>query len=401
MDGSGKQSRKLWTRDFILALATSLFISMVFFLLMTSMALYAVDRFRASDSAAGLAASGFVIGAVAARLFAGRLFDVVGRRRLLLASLLASVAAILLYFAADSLVLLVTLRVLHGVAFGAGHTALAASVQTLIPPGRRSEGTGYFGLSNTLSTAVGPLLAVILAGSGGYAGIFWFCAACSLAAFAVAFALNLPEPHRAPAHGARPARLARLAALVEPKALPVSTVIFLAGAAYSTVLAFLTSYTQARGVPSAAATFFLIYAGTVLVSRLFMGRIQDRRGDNLVMYPTILAFAGGLALLAAGPSGWTLAGAAVLSGLGFGALMPCIQAIAVSESPELRVGTATSTFYLMLDAGTGLGPVFLGMLIPAVNYEGMYLAVCAVMLGAAVLYWFVHGRKRRGPRTAA
>jgi MFS family permease len=399
MSGSGQQPRKLWSRDFILAIATNLFISMVFYLLMTSMALYAVDRFQASASAAGLAASAFIIGSLFARAFAGRLFDVMGSRRMLLVSMLVFVAASLLYIPVNSLELLLILRLLHGMAFGTGHTALAASVQTLIPPARRSEGTGYFGVSNTLSTAVGPLLAVLLAGTGGYAGIFWFCAACSAAAFGVALILRLPGRQGA----AKPVRRrsgTRLATVVEPAALPISTVIFLAGAAYSGILAFLTSYTQQRGVPSAAGTFFVVYAAAVLVSRLLVGRLQDRRGDNAVIYPTILAFAAGLALLAVAPSGWTVAAAAVLCGFGFGSLMPCTQAIAVTAAPEVRIGTATSTFYLMLDAGTGIGPVLLGALIPVAGYEGMYLVLSGLVLAGVVLYYFVHGRKHPGPQLA-
>ena len=69
--GEGSQPARLWTRNFVLAIVTNLFISMVFYLLMTSMALYAVERFQASDSAAGFASSAFIVGSLVARLFAG------------------------------------------------------------------------------------------------------------------------------------------------------------------------------------------------------------------------------------------------------------------------------------------------------------------------------------------
>ena len=51
--------RNSWTKNFILAIAVNLFISMVFYLLMTTMALYAVARFQASDTAADPASSAF------------------------------------------------------------------------------------------------------------------------------------------------------------------------------------------------------------------------------------------------------------------------------------------------------------------------------------------------------
>src|SRR6185312_3806394 len=85
--GMDQQPAKLWTKNFFLAIVVNLFISMVFYLLMTTMALYAVDRFQASDTAAGFASSAFVLGSVIARIFAGRLLDIVGRRRLILVTM--------------------------------------------------------------------------------------------------------------------------------------------------------------------------------------------------------------------------------------------------------------------------------------------------------------------------
>ncbi|TDE93903.1 hypothetical protein EXU48_10535 [Occultella glacieicola] len=51
-----------WTRNFILAIVTSSFMGMIFYLLMTTMAFYAVERFQATESLAGLASSAFIIG---------------------------------------------------------------------------------------------------------------------------------------------------------------------------------------------------------------------------------------------------------------------------------------------------------------------------------------------------
>ncbi|WP_211882770.1 MFS transporter [Pseudarthrobacter albicanus] len=327
---------RLWTRNFVLAIVTNFFIAMVFYLLMTSMALYAVERFQASDSAAGFAASAFIAGSVVARLFAGRLLDTLGRRRVLLASLAVFVIASLLYLQANTLGLLLALRAVHGVAFGAGNTAIAAAVQALIPPARRSEGTGYFGLSATLATAVGPSLAIQLS--------------------------PRMEGTRASSSSVPPAK--------------------------------------ARGMSDSAGIFFLLYAAAVLASRFFVGRIQDRRGDNSVMYPTLAFFALGLAMLALEPSVWSIGLAGILVGFGFGALLPCAQTIAVTAVPAARMGTGISTFYLMLDAGTGLGPVVLGALVPVLGYAGMYGALSLLMCAAVLLYFLVHGRRQRGPRRA-
>lgn len=394
-----RPDQRLWTRDFALVLVVNLAMAFIFYLLMTTMALYAAQRFGAQDSLAGFASSAFIVGAVAARAVGGKWLDVVGRRRTLLVSLVVFVVASLAYIPADSIGLLLTIRLLHGVAFGAGNTALATSVQTLIPPWRRSEGTGYFGLSATGATALGPLLAVLLVDSVGYEALFALCAGCSAVGLAVAAVLRLPERTLTDQEVADRWRL-RPSDVVDPSALPIASIMLIAGGAYSGILAFLNSYARDLGAPAAAGGFFLAYALVVVGVRLVVGRIQDRRGDNAVMYPTILAFAAGLAVLgvATGPAQVVAAG--VLVGCGFGALMPCAQAIAVASAPPERVAYATATFYLLLDVGTGVGPVLLGLVVAAAGFHTMYVVLAAVMLATTGLYHVVHGRRRVRPAGA-
>ncbi|UWX98567.1 MFS transporter [Arthrobacter zhaoxinii] len=395
MAGSGS---KLWTRGFVLAIITNLFISLVFYLLMTTMALYAVQEFAASDGAAGFASGSFVLGALAARVFAGKFLDFVGRRRLLVISLAVFVAASLLYIPASNLALLLAVRILHGMAFGAASTSISASVMGLIPVHRRGEGTGYFGISTTLATAIGPFLAVFLVNSVSYRALFLFAAGCAAVALALSLVLRLPERIPGPEEQKNKWRM-HLTDIIDPSALAIASVMFIAGAAYAGILSFLNSYAQSEGLALGASLFFVVYAGVVLVSRLFVGRIQDRHGDNAVVYPTLVSFAVGLALLAYAPNDMVMAAAGIFVGFGFGALMPCAQAIAVSMAPAARIGLATSTFFILMDAGVGLGPLLLGALLPFTGFHGMYWVLAAVLLASTVLYYFVHGRKNYRPGT--
>ncbi|MFL4475041.1 MFS transporter [Paeniglutamicibacter sp. MACA_103] len=393
---------KLFTRDFLLAAVANLFISMVFYLLMTSMALYAVDRFQASDSAAGLASSAFVIGSVVARLFAGKLLQVLGRKRLAVLALGVFSLAAVCYIFSSTLLLLLIVRLVHGMAFGMANTAIATAVQSLIPQARRSEGTGYFGLSTTLSTAVGPFLAVLLAGNGSYTSVFVFCTIFSTAALLFTVLVRMPEPpptaHVSTAHARRGSFIR---SIISPAALPISLVILVCGIAYSGIISFLAPFLISKSMAEAASWFFIVYAITVLLSRLFAGRIQDRRGDNAIMYPLLFVFVLGLAALAFEPSGLSVASAAALTGFGFGALMPCAQAIAVSAVTPAELGVATSTFFLMLDVGIGFGPVALGMLIPHLGYTGMFGILTVLAVLGIGLYFQVHGRHARGMRRRA
>ncbi|MPV36481.1 MFS transporter [Georgenia subflava] len=375
--------------------------AMVFYLLMTTLALYAVERFAASDSAAGLAASMFVVGATAGRLFAGNLVELVGRRRILLVCLGVFVVSSLSYFLATTLTLLLVVRFVHGVAFGIGTTAVVTIAQSIIPPLRRGEGTGFFGMSTTLGTALGPFLGLLIVDRSGYTALFAASVVASAAALAVALFLRVPEPVLAGEHRAALRRF-RPADLLDRRVLPLAAFMLVMGAGFSGVLTFLSTYTEQLGLPAAASLFFLVYAGVLFVSRFVVGRLQDVRGDNLVMYPAIVSFVLGLVVLAVatGVAAIVLAGA--LMGLGFGTLMSAGQAIAVARVAPHRMGLAVSTYFFMVDIGTGLGPVALGWLVQGTSFRTMYLAMAGVVLLAAGLYHLVHGRSRRGqrPRTA-
>ena len=93
-------------------------------------------------------------------------------------------------------------------------------------------------------------------------------------------------------------------------------------------------------------------------------------------------------------TGIVLAG--VLIGLGFGSLMPCMQAITVKSVPMSRVPVATASFFLLLDAGSGIGPVVLGFLYPFTGGNGMFLVCAGLVVVAIGVYVWVHGRRRGG-----
>lgn len=404
--GSGGRRRRsregrILTVQFGLATVVNLLVSLVFFMLMVVMAVYAVDRFGVSEPEAGLAASVFVIGALAVRPFAGRFLDVVGRRRVLVAGLVVFTVAGALYVPADRFELLVGVRLLHGAGLGAAHTAITASVMSVLPVARRAEGMGYFTMSGNVATATGPLLALAVVRAADHATLFRLAAALAAVALGLALALRLPAPPRdrmAP----RAVLALRPADFVERRVLPVAAMMLLVGVAFSGVVTFVDGYASGNGLGAEVGAFFVVYSGVILVSRLFVGRIHDTRGDNVVVYPALVAVAVGLVVLATVTTAPGLLTAGALLGLGTGTLISSSHVIAVSISPAHRVGLATSTFFVMLDLGTGIGPVLLGLVIARWDAATMYAGLAGLVVMAAGVYHVAHGRavraERRRPR---
>lgn len=387
----------LWSPPLAIAWVVNFCLAFVFYLLMTTMALYAVEQFDVSDTAGGLAASVFVIGATAARFFAGNLVDLVGRRRVLIISLTIFVIASLSYFLIDSFVFLLAIRAVHGAAFALASTAAMALAQSVIPRSRLGEGTGYFTLSMTLATAVGPLLAVVLRQEGGHDALFGAGALAAVVAMVLALVLRAPQPPLDPAEKARLRRF-HPRDLLHPQVLPVAGFMFVMAISYSGVLTYLNSYASEKGLQSGAGIFFLVYAVVLVLTRFVAGPLQDRRGDNVVVYTSIVGFALGLAVLATATTNVVLVVAGGLMGLGFGTLMSTLQVISVGRVPRQRMGVAISTHFFMVDLGMGVGPVVLGLLFARAGFSTMYAALAVVVLLAAALYHVVHGRADRDRR---
>jgi MFS family permease len=399
----------LLTPTFALAWLVTFSQYLVFYLLVTTMALYAVRQFAASDAAGGFASSAFVVGATVARLVAGYLVDALGRRRILLVALVVVVVACALYLPADSLPLLIAVRIVHGIGYAFASTATMAIAQSAIPSARRAEGTGYLALASTLATAVGPALGLFLVGSFSYDMLLWTSLGTAVVGLALGLLLRRPRHQRedaaaaAAAEPATPRARFSIRDIAHPAVVPIGVFMLLVGLCYAGVITYLNAYAEQRHLETGAGLFFLAYAAAMLVMRFVLGRVQDRRGDNAVVYLGLISFALALGLLAVASADWQIVVAGALTGLGYGTLMPASQAIAVSAVPPHKLGTGISTLLLLTDVGVGLGPIALGVLISAAGFGTMYAVLAGLVVVAAVYYHAVHGRHpvaRRG-RVAA
>ena len=173
---------------------------------------------------------------------------------------------------------------------------------------------------------------------------------------------------------------------MEKKVAFISFIGFLMGLAYSSVLAFLSSYAKEIHLVSASSLFFVVYALIITFTRPMSGRIFDLRGENYVMYPSYLFLTGGLFLLSITNASWMLLVAGALIGLGYGTFMSNGQAICLKVSEDHRIGIALSTYFIGLDLGLGIGPFILGELRSMLSFQGIYLVAGFLPVVCAILY---------------
>ncbi|MDR4929496.1 MFS transporter [Peribacillus simplex] len=393
-----EQSRaRLWTKDFVIVSSINFFITLIFYLLMVTLAIYAVNELDASTSEAGLISGIFIIGTLIGRLFIGRFIDSIGRKKTLFIGLIFFTLTTLLYFVDLGIGFLLVNRLIHGMAMGMASTATGTIVAQIIPATRKGEGIGYYSMSATLATAIGPFIGLYMAQHTSFQVIFSFCLALGVISLITAFFLYVPALKVTAK--VTESKGFKLSNFIEPKALPISIITLLLAFCYSSVLSFISFYAIEIDLVNTASFFFVVYAVAVLLSRPFSGPLMDRKGSNFIMYPAFIIFGVGLLLLSMTTNSFTLLAAGFLIGLGFGNMQSSSQAIAVKLTPPHRMGMATSTFFIMLDAGLGFGPYILGFIIPLTGYSTLYVILGVVVIATSVLYYFLHGKKERAART--
>src|SRR3954452_326297 len=116
------------------------------------------DTLHGSGAAVGITVGAFAVSAALLRPLVGRIGDARGRRILVVGGAAIAGVSVLAYALADSLAVLVLMRLLTGVGEAAIFVGAATAVQDLSPPTRRGEATSYFSVAVYGGLAIGPLL---------------------------------------------------------------------------------------------------------------------------------------------------------------------------------------------------------------------------------------------------
>ncbi|WP_335695516.1 MFS transporter [Sporosarcina ureae] len=366
-------------------------LALVFFLLVSTIAVFSVETFHTSTSTAGLLSGIFVIGALIGRLGAGRIIHRVGSQKVLLTGLIGFLLTTGFYMLPTDLSFFFINRFLHGVSFGFASTATGTIIAQIIPPSRRGEGIGYYSLSTILSTALGPLLGIwIISQTQNFFFVFVINFVLASVIFVLYFLVQAPAMERTPKQNKF-----SITQYVELKAVPIGVVGMFLGFIYSSIMAFIPFFTKEIDLVEAGSFFFLVYASVVLLSRPITGRLMDQHGANIIIYPCLVLFALGMLLYSQAHYGFMIVLAAILVGFGYGSFNSIAQAIAIKVTPIHRVGLATSTYFILFELGLGLGPFTYGFLIPHIGYRGIYLTAFFMILLSILLYYILHGRHER------
>lgn len=386
-----KQREALWTKEFLGMSLSNFLLYIAQYALIAALPIVIMTEYGGGEVEAGLAMTFFQIGTISARPFAGIIIDAVNKRRLMHAVLAAFFLVMAAFIFAASLSAIYGLRLVHGIVFALSTTIAATLAAMMLPAARKGEGIGYFALSTNLAMVVGPLVGLVLVQHFSSDTLFSLLALLAVCAVA-ASSFRLPDAVVLPQKRTR--RLS-VGTFIERSALAPALIAGIVFFAYGSVLTFVPLYAKSLGLAAETSLFYACYAGAIVVTRPFVGRIFDRKGPDYVVYPGLLLFGTGMIFLGSAADMISLLGAAVLLGAGFGAATPAFQTLAVRSAPPARAGVATATYFWSLDISVGLAAAGLGLVAVTYGYVFTYGTVDAVVVLCAALCYALWRRTQR------
>ncbi|QAY67266.1 MFS transporter [Paenibacillus protaetiae] len=393
---------KIWTGNFIVVCMSSFFMFLTFYILATAFPLYVKDGMHGNQQQMGLVITVYVIGGVLLRPLSGGWVDRFGKKKMAVLGMVVFLAACLGYFATKNVMFLfLVVRLIHGMAYALASTATSTAASAMIPESRQGEGMGYFSMFMSIAMVIGPALGLTL-WKGHNVNVLLFGVSI-IAALSLLFALAM-KPNEQPRRTGKPdyghpalkasGLRGRLSDLIELKALPVSFVGFILSFSYSSLSGFMSSFTAEIHQSQVTSTFFVAFALMIVLFRPVIGKIFDKYKEHYLYYPGIALFIAGMLLLSQAHSGTMVLIDGVIMGIGYGALLPCLQTLAMKLAPEHRRGSATGTFFLMFDLGYGFGSYFMGLIASFTDYRVMYVVAGIVPMLSALGYYVLHHRRQ-------
>ena len=356
-----------------------------FYILTPLLPLYLSEHFGSTKDVIGLVLSGYTITALMIRPLSGYLVDSFPRKLVLMASFGAFAIFFAGYLAASTLLLFTIVRTLHGAPFGTLTTANATVAIDVLPSSRRTEGIGYYGLSNNLAMALGPTIGIMIYQlTNSFEFIFWLALIVAFAGLITDATVKLPMKEIV--RNKQKLSLDRFF-LIRGWLLGLNMVAF--GFSFGVLSNYLAIYgKEVMGITGGTGTYFMLCSVGLMLSRLQgskalrEGRVTFNAGSGMVI--SLIGYT--LFILVPNDIGYY--GSALLIGLGNGHMWPAFQNMTINVAGNNQRGTANSTILISWDIGMGLGILLGGVIAELLGYSAAFWTVVLVN-SSGVLCFFL------------
>ena len=321
---------------------------------------------------------------------AGVLSDRLGKRRLLIASLVVFATAPLLYLLVTNAWQLMAVRFYHGFATAIFGTVASAAIAERYVANRAARLSAFSSIT-LIGRSIAPFLGGAMISLASFDAVYLACAISGAIALAAGLFLRDRRDPRDPRTPTTPRELpgfwSSLVNVLKARGiLQVSLVEAAQYLVFGAIEAFLVLYASSLGIPAWQIGILL---GVQLVSIVFakpiLGRLSDRIGRIAVIVPGLFIGAASVALLILADNFISLALSSLAFGIGFAAVTSSTTALVADLTQGGRFGSSMGVLRTIMDVGQSIGPVLTGFIISHHGYASAFGALAALLALASLL----------------
>ena len=361
-----------------------------FYLLTPLLPLYLSEHFHATKDVIGVVLSGYTVMALLSRPFSGYLVDTFDRKKVLMWCFFLFFIFFAGYLAASTLLLFTIVRTLHGAPFGSVTVANSTMTIDVLPPSRRNEGIGYYGLGNNLGMAFAPSAGLfIYHETHNFELLFWLALVIAGIGLCVdATIKNQPALNSKTQKLKNSKNLIRLDRffLTNGWLLAVNMVFY--GFCFGVLSNYLAIYCkEVMGRTGGTGLYFALLSVGLIATRLQgnKGLREGRLTRNAAQ--GVLLSSIGYVLFVACPNDFGYYGSALFIGLGNGRIWPAFQNMMIAMAHNNQRGTANSTILVAWDIGMGLGVLLGGVVAEHIGYVTAFWMTAVAQVTGSLLYY--------------
>ena len=364
-----------------------------FYVLTPLLPLYLSEHFGATKDVIGLVLSGYTITALLIRPFSGYVVDSFPRKTVLMIAFGGFAIFFAGYLAASTLLLFMIVRTLHGGPFGMLTTANATAAIDVLPSSRRTEGIGYYGLSNNLGMALAPTIGIFIYQlTNSFELLFWLALIVACVGWLMDSTVTFSEKEIV-------RNKSKLSwdrfFLIRGWLIGINMIAF--GFSFGVLSNYLAIYgKEAMGIMGGTGTYFMLCSVGLMISRLQgskglrNGRVTHNAGEGMVI--SLIGYTLFILMPTFFPENHSAImvgyyGSALLIGLGNGHMWPAFQNMTINVAKNNQRGTANSTILISWDIGMGLGILIGGIVAELISYGAAFWTVVLINASGVACYF--------------
>lgn len=385
-----KKTKSIYTVDVILVMAAS-FLFMFSVMFVTPLINGYALSLGADSILAGIIMGSMSIVSIFLRPIAGNLVDLYSKYCLSLIGGILILIGVSGYWLVNTSGLLILFRLINGTGFVLATICMTTWLAFLVPRRFVGEAMGFYGLMNALAMAVAPLIAI---NSYKVIGYRYSMMIASLAAVIMLIMIKFVKNHAIPQNKLSLKNIKHIR-IIQKDTIPVALLMLFFSIPYFATQADLVEYVAMRKLSVSVGYFFLIYALSLLIIRIWLKRFFDTIAFGFWFWLSLIAMIIFLISMAFMKNNFIMLIAAVALSIGYGVIYSINQTTALLLSPLDQQGLASSTVYLGLDFGMASAPILGGIIASTIPHFYFY-PIMLIMVPFVLVIYFIYRKKLNG-----